>query len=234
MQTHTTLHFTIALTYYCWSQTLQAAWATPDNIFVEPVSVTGGNTKDVPESSVESTLSFTSLTSCYDDSEALIEHEDVRMELMAINMQYLEHGSTLKACTRDGKESVCRLDFSLYHSNLHEVCEEHGGLYAEREHSIQCHNSDTDEELYYQFDNHPYCFPMSCDSVDVNKMITLHIDGVKRALEDHSGMHCLSDWEILVDANERYASGASQRYFHWDMLSYYSGLGLGAFLLLAF
>jgi hypothetical protein len=236
MQRHTYLHLCIVLPLYCWSQNLQAARASTDNIFFQPITVTRGNTPEgsISGSSVEASTTFSLVTSCSDESEILIENEDIRIELMAINMQYLENGSTLKACQRTGLESDCRLDFTNYPNNLQQVCGDNGGIYAEREHSIQCRNSATDEELYYQFDHYPYCFPQSCDTVDVSKMISIHIDGVKRALEEHSGMLCLSDWEILEHANEVYASLGRQSYGNRVIFSCVAGLGLGIFFLHAF
>jgi hypothetical protein len=236
MPGHTHLHHLIVLSCCCWSQTLQASWAASDNIFTESYIRTTETSQaaTVSESSSETSMAFPSLPSCYDESEALNEHEDVRTELMAINMRYLENGSIKRACQRDGKASDCKLDFNLYPSNLHEACEKYGGRYAEREHSIQCRNSATEEELYYQFDHFPSCFAPSCDTVDVNKMISTQLDGVRRAMEEHSGMHCLSDWEILEYASEMYESTGSHLFGRWVTLTYYSGLGLGVFLLFSF
>jgi hypothetical protein len=172
----------------------------------------------------------TGISSCFKDSESLIGYEDIRMELSFINLYYLEHGTRNRACTvnadndengNSGLYSNCHVDFLEASANLNEVCAKHDGKYSETEHSIQCYNSQTNEQLYYQLDHFPGCFAVSCTKHDIDQFITKQVDYVRRALEDagggagtsgegstklsssstSSGMVCYADYDILRHPN---------------------------------
>jgi hypothetical protein len=232
MLARTHLHI-VVLTCCLWTQKFRAALASADNIFADPYLRTGTDVEGTTESASSSsgtTSSFSSLSSCSGDLEALVENEDLRTELSAINLHYLENGSIQRACRRDGNSLDCKLDFRLYPSNLREVCEKHGGSYWEKEHSLQCQNSDTDENLYYQLDHVPSCFAASCGETDAKKITSSQVDGVRRALEENSGMLCLSDWEILEHAGESDGSAGSRQYYHAVSLLGCSFLGWSVLL----
>ncbi|KAG7352463.1 hypothetical protein IV203_008511 [Nitzschia inconspicua] len=141
---------------------------------------------------------------CVHDFESLHSEEDLRRELEEISVYYLENASVDRACssTRDAADRNCRLDFSglSTSSKFSQICEKLGGVYMEREHSIQCHSSK--QQLYYQFDHYPNCFPASCGRNEINDMISKQIESVRRALEDDSGMSCFADYDILRHAGE--------------------------------
>ncbi len=151
------------------------------------------------------------VSSCAEASETLIAQEDLRWELQDINVDYLENASIEKACSpsiANQDDLSCDFDFGLFRNNLNEVCGNHGGVYDEREHSIQCHNPKTLQQLYYQFDHFPNCFPASCERSELETMMRRQIDSVRRALEIDSGMTCYADYDILRHANDS-VSGAS-------------------------
>ena len=143
--------------------------------------------------------------SCTDGSETLIAHEDVRWNIQFLNVEYLENASIDKACARSSTDEMgmtCNFDFGLFPNNLDEVCEKYGGVYEEREHSIQCHDPTTKEQLYYQIDRFPNYFPAACHHDEIDSMVEHQIDTVRRALEDDSGMICYADYDILRHAGE--------------------------------
>jgi hypothetical protein len=139
---------------------------------------------------------------CSQDLELLLAQEDLRRELQQINLHYLQNAGLDRACsqTRDATNRDCHLDFAIFASDLPGVCELYGGVYVEREHSIQCHSSQ--QQLYYQFDRFPNCFPSSCQHDEVNDMVAKQIEAVRRAMEDDSGMTCYADNDILRHAGE--------------------------------
>jgi len=148
-------------------------------------------------------------SSCLEASQSLIANEDVRYELSSINHFYLENASIQKACTQESKSDLeCKLNFRLASNELNEVCESNGGTYQEREHSIQCHNLETKESLYYQFDHFPGCYSVACEKADIDQFANLQIDTVKRALEQDSGMKCYADFDILRHPVPSYTSAA--------------------------
>jgi hypothetical protein len=149
----------------------------------------------------------TSQAWCTRDWDMLLALEDVRRELQDVNLHYLENASVDRACggdggvsTRDASNRDCRLDFGYFSSNLHQVCEKHGGVYVEREHSIQCHSSG--KKLYYQYDRFPNCFPASCGHTEVEDFVAKQMESVRYALENDSGMTCFADFDILRHAGE--------------------------------
>jgi hypothetical protein len=155
--------------------------------------------------------------SCKDGSETLIAQEDMRWELQYINVNYLENASIEKVCVPSADGTNCNFDFGLFPNNLNEVCKKYGGIYEEREHSIQCHNPTTKEQLYYQIDRFPNCFPTSCQRTEVNSMVEHQIESVRRALEEDSGMICYTDYDILRHAGEYENSGGMGRKTSWVM-----------------
>jgi len=148
---------------------------------------------------------LTEPASCAEDTERLlILNEDIRLELSAIDIEYLENGSIQNACKRDGQFSNCKFDFRLIPNELQKVCEKHGGSFDETEHSIQCHNPSTKESLYYQFDHDPSCFSVVCEKTDTKQLVTERINSISQRMSEYLEMSCFADDDIL-----RYANGAS-------------------------
>lgn len=172
--------------------------------------------EDDSETSGVSTLrtgNGNSNVSCKDGSETLIAQEELRWELQDINLQYLENASIEKTCSTssDADGTSCSFDFGLFPNNLDQVCEKYGGVYDEREHSIQCHNPSTKEQLYYQIDRFPNCFPGSCQREEIDSMVAHQIESVRQALEEDSGMVCYADYDILRHANDSDSAGSRIR-----------------------
>ncbi|KAL3911478.1 MAG: hypothetical protein SGILL_007267 [Bacillariaceae sp.] len=174
--------------------------------------ITFEESEDSETSGVSTLRAGSGNLSCKDGSEALIGQEELRWELQDVNLQYLENASIKNACSTssdvDGRS--CNFDFGLFPNNLHQVCEKYGGVYEEREHSIQCHHPSTKEQLYYQIDRFPNCFPGSCQREELETMITHQIESVRRALEEDSGMVCYADYDILRHANDEDSAGSSR------------------------
>lgn len=146
---------------------------------------------------------FAEIVSCEEDTENLLSvNEDIRLELSAIDLQYLENASIENVCDRDGKFSSCDFDFRVYPSNLQMVCKNHGGNFYRTEHSIQCHNTNTMESLYYQFDHYPSCFSAACEDTDAKRLLTNRIDFITRAMSEYLKMSCFADDDILRFAND--------------------------------
>lgn len=168
----------------------------------------GSNTNTVSTIRTESS-STESSSSCGQDIELLVAQEDLRWQLQDVNLHYLENAGLAKACDDSQQQQQqqlrsrnCNLDFGNFPTNLGQVCEEHGGVYIEREHSIQCHNSQTKQQLYYQLDRFPSCFPSSCAKEQVDDMVQSQIDFFRLTLEQDSGMICYADFDILRHAGE--------------------------------
>jgi hypothetical protein len=145
---------------------------------------------------------------CARDREMLLALDDLRGELQDVNFHYLENASVDRACggggdgvsTRNASNRDCRFDFGSFPSNLHEVCKKHGGVYEEREHSIQCHSAQ--QKLYYQYDRFPNCLPESCEHIEVEDMLAQQMESIRQALEEDSGMTCYVDFDILRHAGD--------------------------------
>jgi hypothetical protein len=186
-----------------------------ENIFalVDP-STTSQNQPDNQDFDISSLGSNSSVSTigegttqplCSRDREMLLTLEDLRGELQDVNVQYLENASVDRACgggasTRDDSNRECHLDFGYFSNNLHQVCEKHGGVYEEREHSLQCHSAK--QKLYYQYDRFPNCFPASCEHTEVEDLVSKQMESVRQALEEDSGMTCYADFDILRHAGE--------------------------------
>lgn len=141
--------------------------------------------------------------SCAQDTERLLNmNENIRLELSAIDIQYLENASIQNVCKRDGKISNCNFDFRLFPNELQMVCENYGGNFDETEHSIQCHDPNTKESLYYQFDHYPSCFSVACEKTDGKQFVAKRIDSITQALSEYLGMACFADDDILRYAND--------------------------------
>ena len=158
---------------------------------------------------------------CDEDTEFLLDsYEDIRLELWAVDQQYLENASIENACVRDGQNSNCNFDFRRYPSNLETVCNNHGGNFFRTEHSIQCHNPSTMERLYYQFDHYPSCCSELCEMTDANRLLTERIDSITELMSEYLDMTCFADSDILRHANDSTlllgVSGSAQR--PWQLL----------------
>ena len=158
--------------------------------------------------------------SCADDTEYLLAaYEDIRLELSAIDEQYLENASIEDVCVRDGKSSNCNFDFRKYPSNLETICNNRGGSFYLTEHSIQCHNPSTMERLYYQFDHYPSCCSELCERSDANGLLTERIDSITEVMSEYLQMSCFADYDILRHANDSSSllesSGSFRRSQHW-------------------
>jgi hypothetical protein len=218
------------------------------NIFAENAFLSSrqsDTTSDNPSSSSANSPSTTigfapAGTSCSEDTQTLLVNEDVRTQLQVINLAYLQHASIQKACHNnnndgDGTTTLssatpslaagttnCNFNFLQFPNNLDEVCEKHGALYDEREHSIQCHNpSNSKELLYYQFDHFPSCLPITCNNEDILQIVTHQMESVRRALEKDSGMVCYADFDILRHAASAAAavSVGGYGFLTWTMAS---------------
>jgi len=156
----------------------------------------------VPTSRMEDTIHF-GHASCLEETEDLLAaYEDIRLELSAIDQQYLENASIENVCVQDGEVSNCNFDFRNYPSNLESVCNNRGGNFYVTEHSIQCHNPSTIGSLYYQFDHYPSCCSESCERNDRNDLLTGRIDSITEAMSEFLQMSCFADYDILRHANE--------------------------------
>ncbi len=158
---------------------------------------------------------------CAEDTEYLLtSYEDIRLELWAVDQQYLENASIENVCVRDGQNSNCNFDFRRYPSNLETVCNNHGGNFLRTEHSIQCHNPSTMERLYYQFDHYPSCCSELCEMTDANRLLTERIDSITELMSEYLQMICFADDDILRHANDSSslleASGSAPR--PWQLL----------------
>jgi len=143
---------------------------------------------DAYSSRVEDTniVALAEPASCAQDTERLLNmNEDIRFELSAIDIEYLENGSIQNVCKRDGKSSNCIFDFRLFPNELQRVCENHGGNFDETEHAIQCHDSNTKESLYYQFDHYPSCFSAACEKTDAKQFAAKRIDSITQTLSEY-------------------------------------------------
>jgi hypothetical protein len=149
------------------------------------------------------TIDYSGLRSCDEDTEDLLSmNADIRMELSAIDLQYLENASIENVCNRDGKFSSCDFDFGLYQSNLQMVCKNHGGNFYSTEHSIQCQNQITMEKLYYQFDHFPSCFAAACEEMDAKRLLTERINSITQTMSEYLDTPCFADDDILRHAND--------------------------------
>ncbi len=158
--------------------------------------------KAVATPRLEDTIHF-GHASCIEETEDLLAaYEDIRLELSAIDQQYLENASIENVCTKDGEVSNCNFDFRNYPSNLESVCNNRGGNFYVTEHSIQCHNPSKMESLYYQFDHYPSCCSESCERNDRNDLLTGRIDSITEAMSEFLEMSCFADFDILRHANE--------------------------------
>mmetsp|Transcript_17014 Transcript_17014/g.38843 ORF Transcript_17014/g.38843 Transcript_17014/m.38843 type:complete len:355 (+) Transcript_17014:122-1186(+) len=149
----------------------------------------------------ENDISISGDASCEEATQNfLIEYPDIRIEISAIDQNYLEHASIQNVCYKDGKFSSCNFDFELYPNNLKTVCTDHGGNFYRTEHSIQCHNPSTMESLYYQFDHYPSCFSTACEDQNSKQLVERRINAITESMSDYLGMPCLADEDILKQA----------------------------------
>ena len=127
-----------------------------------------------PDASVIESMDIAPSTySCAEDSERLlVDNEDIFEEISALNAFYSKNGRLRDVCTRDGEYSNCRFDFRLFPNELQKVCENHGGIYDETEHSIECQRSGrTTRRLQYRLDHYPSCFSLSCEDTDRKQLV---------------------------------------------------------------
>jgi hypothetical protein len=147
--------------------------------------------------------SFYENMSCGDGTEFLLDlNEDIRFELSFVDSRYLENGGIGQVCVQDGKHSDCKYNFRSYPNKLQYVCEKDGGSFHETEHSIECHNPQTEESLYYQFDHYPSCFSVACEKADVTQHMSERILSISEQLSEHLDMTCFFDDDILKHAGD--------------------------------
>jgi len=211
--------------------------ASPDTVYQISYTNGIGETTDttqpvdvLPDAADTARLSDTlhfGHASCIEETEDMLAaYEDIRMELMSIDQQYLENASVENVCVKDGKISNCNFDFREYPSNLESVCNNRGGNYYKTEHSIQCHNPSTMESLYYQFDHYPSCCSSNCEQNDANNLLSGRIDSITDVMSDFLQMSCFADYDILRHANDgssihalENSSSSTQRSWRWTLLS---------------
>ena len=148
-------------------------------------------------------INYSRHPSCQEDNEDLIGmYEDIRTELATVDLQYLENASIEDVCSRNGNFRSCNFNFQEYPSNLEMVCNNHGAIFYLTEHSIQCHDLRTMENLYYQFDHYPSCFSAVCEERDAKGLVKERIDHITRSMSEYLDMYCFADEEILRHAND--------------------------------
>ena len=156
--------------------------------------------------------------SCEENTENLLAaNDDIRIEQSAIDRQYMEHASIENACDRNGDFLNCIFDFESYPNNLQTACNNHMGDFCETEHSIQCHNPNTMESLYYQIDHYPSCFSAACERDDVTRLVSERIDSITRSISEYLEMPCFADDDILRYANQAslIESSGGNLLWHW-------------------
>lgn len=158
----------------------------------------GGSNRDTNDDTT-----FYQNMSCADGTEFLLDlNEDIRFELSFVDSRYLENGGIGQVCVQDGKHSECDYNFRSYPNKLQYVCEKDGGSFHETEHSIQCHNPQTEESLYYQFDYYPSCFSVACEKADVAQRMAERLISISEQLSEQLDMACFFDDDILKHAGD--------------------------------
>jgi len=181
-------------------ETIEASYNSPEHL--NQPSGTAQSPGDNGEDLNFDHMDVSENLSCEENTENLLDtNADIRFELSAIDIQYLENGSIENACDRDGNFFNCKFDFLSYPNNLQAVCNNHMGRFYGTEHSIQCHNPNTMESLYYQFDHYPSCFSAACEQNDVTRLVLERIDTIAEAISNYLDMSCLVDDDILRNAN---------------------------------
>ena len=173
-----------------------------------------------------SNIYYSESASCEENTENLFSvYEDIRSEISDIDQRYLENASVENACNQDGRLSTCKFDFLLYPSNLETVCTMHGGNFYLSEHSIQCHDHNTAESLYYQFDHYPSCFSIACEDSDTKRLVTERIGYITQRMSEYLQMSCYADEDIL-----RYANDASSHKSSGNMKTTWPWVGVFSIL----
>jgi len=129
---------------------------------------------------------------------------DVKAAWDALNLAVTDKYSQTNPCVEKETEMICVIDYAMgtLSENYKSACTTNGGIYLENSHAWACNLFDlrTDSRT---FNNYPYCFPPTCESADMQRLIEAYGDALEGELENVYGRPvCDSDASVEISPQE--------------------------------